>query len=69
MPLSNMLSNRLDNLIDSSNKEDIISCCQNRNTTSPELLAIRRNKITDHFEIKEKATKKNRVISYFEIKK
>lgn len=53
VPLSNIFSNRLNGLIDSFDKEDIISCCQNRNAKSPQLPAIGRDKVTGHSEPKQ----------------
>ncbi len=53
MPLSKMFSNKFDDLIYSSDKEDIISHYQNKNTTSPQLLATGRNRVAGHFEPKE----------------
>lgn len=54
VPLSNIFSNRLDDFVDNSNKEDVISCCQNWDATSPWLLAIEKNKVVGHSEIKKK---------------
>lgn len=75
-----MFNNRLDDLVDTSNKEDVISCYQTRNATSPWLSntkrnrvadyfktkkeALRRNKVADHSKIKEEATKKNRITGH-----
>lgn len=49
-----MFSNRLDDLIDSFDEEDVISRCQNRDSTSPRMLATGRNKVAGHSEIDEK---------------
>ena len=54
MPLSNMYNNRLDNLVKSSNKEDVINYSLNKNTTSPQLLAIGKDKVAHHSELKER---------------
>ncbi len=51
--LSNIFSNRLDDLVDSSDKEDVINCRQNRNATSLQLPAIRSNRIASYFEPKK----------------
>ncbi len=53
MPLSNTFSNRLDNLVDSSDKEDVISRRRNRNTTSPQLSATGRDRVAGHSEPEE----------------
>ncbi len=54
MPLSNMFSNRLDDLVDSSDEEDVISCRQNRNATSPQLSATGRDRVAGHSEPEER---------------
>ncbi len=54
MPLSNTFSNRLDELVNSSDEEDIISRRQNRNATSPQLPAIRRDRVAGHSEPEER---------------
>ncbi len=53
MLLSNMFSNRLNDLVDSSDKEDIISRHQNRNATTPQLPATGRDRVASHFELEE----------------
>ena len=50
MLLSNAFSNRLDDLVDTFDKEDIISRRPTRNATSPRLLGIGRNKVVGHFQ-------------------
>lgn len=40
MLLSNVFSNKLDNLIDSNNKKNVINHCPNRNATNSKHLAI-----------------------------
>lgn len=65
-PLSNIFHNRLDDLIDSSIKEDIISRHQNRNAISSWLLAIEKNKVTNHFQIEERVIERNKVANHFE---
>ena len=52
--LSNIFSNRFDDLVNSSNKEDVISRCQNRNLTSPQLPAIRKDRVATHSELEER---------------
>ncbi len=53
VPLSNMISNKLDDLVDSSNGEDVISRRQNRNVTSSQRPAIRRDRVVGHSEPEE----------------
>ncbi len=53
VPLSNTLNNRLDNLVNSSNEEDVISRRQNRNATNPQLPATGRDRVASHFELEE----------------
>lgn len=48
MPLSNAFSNRLNNIADTFNKEDIISQRQNRNMTSLQLLGTGKNQFAGH---------------------
>lgn len=54
MSLSNLFSNRLDNLIDSSNEENIISCCSDKNATNPQLPAIWENEVTGDSKLDER---------------
>ncbi len=54
VPLSNTFSNWLDDLVDSSDEEDVISRRQNRNATSPQLPATGRNRVAGHFESEER---------------
>ncbi len=49
-----MFSNRLDDLVNSSDKEDIISCHQNRNAISFQLLVIEKNRVVGHSELEER---------------
>lgn len=51
MPLFNLFNNRLNDLIDNSDKEDIISCRLDKNVTSPQLLTIWENKVTGNFKL------------------
>lgn len=69
MLLSNMFSNSLDDLIDSFDKENIISYCQNRDVTSPKLPIIERNSVTSHNEIDGSALKINKNASYTKMDK
>lgn len=69
MLLFNMFNNRLDDLINNFDKKDVISHCWNRNTTSSQLSATKRNIIASYFEIEEGAIKKNRVASHTKIEK
>ena len=64
VPLSNIFSNRLDDLINSSGNKDVISRRKRKNTTSPRLLATRRNAVAGHFGMEEGAAKRNRVASH-----
>ncbi len=52
--LSNTFNNRLDDLVDSSDKEDIISHRQNRNASSPQLPATGRDRVVRHSEPEER---------------
>ncbi len=63
VPLSNMFSNRLDDLVDSSDEKNVICCRRTRNATSPRLPVTRRNRISE-----EGASGKNRVAGHSEMK-
>lgn len=54
MPLSKLFSNRLDNFIHSSNKENVIGCRSDKKTTSFWLSAIQENRVAGNFELDEK---------------
>ncbi len=80
VPLSNVFSNRLDDLVDSSDKEDVIRCRRTRNATSPRLPgtgrnriaeegALGRNRVAGHSEMEEGASGRNRVAGHPEIEK
>ena len=43
-----MFSNKLNDFVNSSNKKDVISNCQIKNATSPQLLAIGRDRVVGH---------------------
>lgn len=66
--LFTIFSKKLDNLYNSSDKENVIYCRKTKNATSPQLLGIRRIKVTSYFEIEKKASEKNRVAGHFKIK-
>lgn len=79
--LSNAFSYRLDNIVDTSNKENIISHRQTKNAISLWLLnteknrvlgylsvekkTLEKNKVTSHSKIEEEATKRNEVTGHF----
>ena len=48
-----MFYNRFNNLVNSSDKKDIISHCQNKNVTSSQLSAIEKNRIAGHSKPEE----------------
>lgn len=66
--LFNIFSNKLNNLVDSSNKENIISYCQIRNAMSLQLLIIRRNSGVGLIEINKCTSRKNENTRQFKIK-
>lgn len=68
MQLLNIFSDRLNNLINSSNNKDVISYGQKKNVTSPQLLAKRRNRVSGQVEIEKKVAERNRIADYFKIK-
>lgn len=53
MPLFKMFNNKLDNLFDSFDKEDLIYYCQNKNAINLQLLSIKRNKVINFFKIEK----------------
>lgn len=67
MPLSNIFSDKLDNLVNSSGDENIISRCRKKNATSPRLLVTGRNGVASYSEIEEGVAEKNRVASHSRI--
>lgn len=69
MLLSNIFSNKLDDFVNSSNNEDIISHCQKRNTISPQLLVTERNGVASHSKIEQGIVGRNKVTSYYRIEK
>ncbi len=79
VPLSNVFSNKLDDLVDSSDEEDAIRCRRTRNTTSSRLPVTGRNRIAEegasgrnrvagHSEMEERTSGRNRVAGHPEIK-
>ena len=64
MPLSNLFSDRLDDLVDSSDDKDVISRCQKKNATRARLPTIGSNGVISYFEIEEGATRRNRVAGH-----
>lgn len=80
MLLFNILNNKSNDFINSSNKKDVIYYRQTWNTTSlqrPDIKktkiakegALSRNRVFNHSKIKEKTLKKNKVVNYTDIKK
>lgn len=67
MQLSIIFCNKLNDLVNSSDKEDIISCCQNRNTLHLQLPVIKRNNIAGLTKIEERASRRNRIADHSEI--
>lgn len=53
MRLSNMFNNRLDDFVDSSNEENVISHRQNRNATSPQLPGTERSRVVGHSRLEK----------------
>ena len=68
MLLSNIFSNRLDDLVDNSDNKNVISHRQNKHATIPRLSAIRRNRGTSHSKIETEAVEKNKVARHSEMK-
>ena len=66
MSLSNAYGNRIDDLVDSSNKEDIISRRRSKNTTSPKLLSTKKNRVAGHSIIEEGVKEWNKVTGHSE---
>ena len=48
-----MFSNKLNDLVHSSNEKNIISYHQNKNTINPQLLAIGKGKVAGYFKLEE----------------
>lgn len=64
MPLSNIFTDRLDDLVDSSNNKDVINRNHSEYATSPLPPAINRNGGADHCKIEEGVVRTNRVARY-----
>ena len=64
MPLSNIFSNGLDDLVNSSDDKNVISRRQKKNATSPQLPAIGRNGVAGHSGIEKGAARRNRVAGH-----
>ena len=58
-----MFSNRLNNLVNSSNKKDVISYCQNKNTKNPQLLAIKKDRVAKHSKLEKQIDNAKRNMS------
>ena len=67
--LFNIFSNRLDELIDSSNNKDVISCRQKRNVTIPQLPATEKNRVAGHSGMEEGTAGWNKVASHSEMER
>ena len=66
MPLSNVFSNRLDDLVDTSDEEDIINRRRTRNAMSPRLPGRGKNRVAGNSQKQKGASGKNRVAGHFE---
>ena len=64
VPLSNMFNNRLDDLVNTFDKEDVISYYQTRNATSPRLPERGKNKVACNSQMQKKALGMNGVAGY-----
>lgn len=53
MLLFNIFNNRLDDIFNSSDKKNIISRHQNKKAASPQLLATKKDRVTDYFELEK----------------
>ena len=67
MLLSHIFSNKLDDLVDSSDNKDLISGRQYKNVTSPQLPTTEKNGDAGQSKMEERAVKKNRVAGHSEI--
>lgn len=63
-----IFSNKLNNLVNSSNKNNIIICCQNKDITSLRLLDIISNNIARPTKMNKSISRKNKNTSHFDIK-
>ena len=66
VPLSNVFSNRLDDLVDISDEEDVISHRQTGNATSPQLPGRGKNRVAGNSQMQEGASGRNRVAGHSE---
>ena len=66
VPLSNVFSNRLDDLVDTSDEEDVISRRQTGNATSSQLPGREKNRVVGNSQMQEGASERNRVIGHSE---
>lgn len=64
MLISNILSNRIDNFVNSFDEEDIISHRQTKNATRSQQPSTRRNKIVVYSKREEWATRRNRIAEH-----
>lgn len=62
-----MFKNRFDNFVNTSNRENIISCCQTKNVTSFWLLEIKKNRVASNSQLQKGALGRNKVIGYSKI--
>ena len=69
VPLSNIFSNRLDNLVNTFKEKDVISQLHIGNATSIWLPGTGRNKVASNSQIQEKVLGRNRVAGHFEREK
>lgn len=64
MLLSNILSNKLDDFVDNFDKEDVISCHQNRNAIIPQLPDTEMSRVAGYFGPEEGIKNTNRDMSH-----
>ena len=69
VPLSNVFNNKLDNFVNTSDDEDVISRRQTRNATSPQLPGRGKNRVAGNSQMQEGASRRNKVASHSERKK
>ena len=66
VPLSNVFSNRLNDLVNTSDEEDVISRRQTGNATSPRLPGRGKNKVAGNSQMQKGASRRNRVAGHSE---
>ena len=66
IPLSNLFSNRLDDLVDTSDEEDVISRRRTENAISPRLSEREKNRVAGNFQMQKGALGRNRVAGHSE---